>query len=110
MEATSFPVTRLLGERRLRNLSRRGGAEDGKRTMHTTLLGAVRPSGGGRPFLLYAQTLEDRLAPISNVKQVAATILGTSRKVFLSKILTLLRCMDPGKCEMCYIGECVGGE
>jgi hypothetical protein len=83
-----------------KNLRERKVHED-RKLLNLTLLGAVTTSA--RPTLLYAATRENSDAKIRNVNAIAATILSQSRVVFLSKILSLLRCLDPRLAELCYI-------
>jgi hypothetical protein len=59
--------------------------------------------GEPRPYLLYAKTVHNEGAKIVNLNMIAATILGSSRVVFLSKVLTLLRCLDPRLAVICYM-------
>ena len=110
VEGCSFDRTRVVGESTLARFKRDPGGliksrgfNDGDLT-EIALLGAVRREGKV-PELLYALTSHQPRQKIFNVVQVAATILGTSRCIFLGKILAVLRFFDPGKVEICYCGE-----
>ena len=86
-----------------------GGSSDD--LINASLLGLLtkrRPGRGSTsrvPDCLFAFTYRDREARIRNVVQMAATILSASRVTFLSLVLKLIRYADPGKMEICYMGE-----
>ena len=65
------------------------------------MLGAMKRANKA-PDLLYTITMHRPEQKINNVLQLSACILSQSRTIFLGKILTLLRIMDPRKAEICY--------
>ena len=79
--------------------------------INASLLGVVtkrRPGLGSKgrvPDCLFAFTYRDSGARIRNVVQMAATILSASRVTFLTLVLKLIRYADPGRMEICYMGE-----
>lgn len=73
-----------------------------------SLLGVVRKPKS-KIDLLYSLTSHRPRAKISNLIQVAGTILGQSRNIFLGKILTILRFFDPSLVEIAYHGELTTG-
>lgn len=97
LEACNFPVTKIVNETTLGKKYKK--VLNSGEFVQLTLLGAV----GKNPELLYALTVEKPNAPIYNVNQIAACILGQSRKVFFELIYKLLTFLDPGKAEICYI-------
>jgi hypothetical protein len=103
MEESSFPVTRVMNETRAREIKLGRCASVDDHVINLTLLGAVHPGTNQRPKLLYALTTENTKAKIKNVNCIAAAILSESRVVFFSKLLMLLRCLDPRLAELCYM-------
>ena len=88
-----------------------GGSDPSGGLINAGLLGLLtksRPglgSVGRAPDCLFAFTYRDSGARIRNVVQMAATILSASRVVFLTLVLKLIRYADPGRMEICYMGE-----
>jgi hypothetical protein len=102
IESSNFPDTRIWS---VKNISRSRAKTEtihSPRIMHMTFLGFVVKSGS--PDLIYAVTTENKSKKIFNVCQVSAAILSSSRALFLSRILELLKILDPRKAEMCYTG------
>ena len=66
------------------------------------LLSAVKREDSKVSFLYHLKySLSNSL--IRNLLQVGAMILGYSRVIFYTKILTLLKLLDPKKAELCYL-------
>jgi hypothetical protein len=101
MMESSFPVTAVVNEKTLQK-KRLAGKSNRANEICLTLLGATH-GNSRRPQLLYAMTTENKKAKIKNVNSIAACILGMSKVVFFSKLLVLLRCLDPTLAELCYM-------
>jgi hypothetical protein len=104
VEQSNFPTTKIWNESTIARSRDKKLALGSKDLVRLSLLGAVSRSDGP-PNLLYAASFHNREAKIHNILQVSACILSKSRVIFLEKVLHLLRCMDPGKMELCYMGE-----
>jgi hypothetical protein len=104
IESTNYTNTRIMSERYLHENKAKRDLLLSENLQQLTLLGATLEPGK-RPNLVYALTFKQPSSEIRNILQVSATILSSSRCVFLGKILTLLRCFDPRKLEICYTGE-----
>jgi hypothetical protein len=103
---TNFEKTRLVTDSYLR--SRRGpgrrkyGLGNG-RFFRVTLLGAMPLREGEKsPRLLFSASSRNPTASIRNLLHIGGAILSMSRVIFLSRILSLLRILDPGKVELMY--------
>ena len=104
LEASNFTTTRIMSESYLNKDKKKRELLYSEDLMHVTLLGA-KCREGEAPDLVYAVTFKQPRAEICNILQVSSWILSASRCVFLGKILTLLRCFDPRKLELCYTGK-----
>ena len=92
-----------------------GGGGGNRRSDDEDAAAANRRSGGASlrkgllnskpPSLLYALTTHNKNASIYNVSQVAATILGASRRLFFDLKLRLDRFLNPGKIDCAYWGK-----
>jgi hypothetical protein len=105
LESCNFTKTRIMTEGSLKN--KKSTLLQSPDLLQLTLLGVEEKAKGKRrlPQLLYAVSLRSSEAKIFNMSQVSACILGHSRNVFLEKVLSLLRLLDPAKMEICYLGE-----
>jgi hypothetical protein len=100
MQSTSFTNTSVMTDKTLadrRNCNRSG-------IVQLTLLGATSPEFG-QPDLLYAVTRRRPDANIRNVIQMSASILSSSRVVFLGMLRKFALLLDPRKAQLCYTGE-----
>ena len=104
MRPTSFTETTVVSEKTLgrKTYARQLGA--GGRITQLTLLGVDCPDSGC-PSLTYAVTRSREDAKILNLVQMGASILSSSRVIFLSLLHEMLRLLDPSLAQLCYVGE-----
>jgi len=129
VEASSYTKTRLLTDKRLRRKELRAKYLDNlsEDFLRINLVGVLQPQpaqqqpsartqrktaalkkgliNSNPPSLLYALTTHNKGASICNVSQVAATILGSSRRIFFDLRDRLHRFLNPGKAECSYWGK-----
>jgi hypothetical protein len=103
IENSNFPVTKVQTEK---TLSRE---RDKVELTQICLLGATEKEGKA-PELLYAASSKRPRAKITNANQWPAAILSSSRVVFFGLVLKLLRYLEPGMAEICYMGEWTAAE
>jgi hypothetical protein len=115
VEGPGYPVTWIWKESDIKSSKAKRRILSSGELVHLTLLGCCEKEGK-RPDLVYAVTCRKPRSKIFNASQTAAFILNQSRKIFFSRVLTLLRLMDPGMAEPCYFdtdrsgGPCVKRE
>jgi hypothetical protein len=104
LESCNFTRTSVISEKTLhRDAKRRDALLTSEDVVQITLLGAVVPEKlEETPNLLYAITRRQPKARIENIAQFSCCILSNSRRVFLGKVLKLLRYLDPAKAELAY--------
>lgn len=105
LQAPNFAKTTVVGEKHLASIAQQELApqkETGlpKRVTQLTLLTAMSTPEG--PQLLYALTRSNSEARISNLVQMGACILASSKVVFLGTLSKLLSLLDPRKAQLCY--------
>lgn len=104
IEGPNFPRTRVVSESYLNKQKKTPLGMLDENVIQVSLLGTVQKPKR-KIDLLYSITSKRPTAKISNLVQVAGTILGQSRNIFLGKILTILRFFDPALVEIAYHGE-----
>jgi hypothetical protein len=105
LQANNFSVTRVVSEKTLARKSKRSTLRT-KTLLQMSLLGVVTKDDENiMPELLYSLTYSQPAAPIENQIQLSAAILSESRNIFFGLVLTILRVVDPGKCEITYLGK-----
>lgn len=109
MSPASFTTTAIVSESTLNRKSYRRQLGAAGKILQLTLLGAnLRGGADGYPELVYAATRGRDDAKIRNVIQMGASILSSSRVLFLGLLREMLRLLDPCKAQLCYVGECAG--
>jgi hypothetical protein len=103
IESSKFTTTRIMSESYLKGDKEKRKLLYSEDLMQVTILGS-KEVGDSMPDLIYAVTLKNPRSEICNIIQCSSHILSASRCIFLGKILTLLRCFDPRKMEICYAG------
>ena len=82
--------------------------ENSEKIVRITIMGAIRKLTRKKqkyPDLLYSVTSHRSSTKINNLLQMSGAILTESRRIFLGKVLMLLRYFDPKKAEILYMGK-----
>ena len=102
LNSTRFSKTRIISETYLtQHRKKLAGLAS---ALQVTLLGAVPHAKPDKypPSLMYATTWPRTDDRIENVSQVAGCILSNSRRVYLGRVLELLRAFHAGRVEPAY--------
>jgi hypothetical protein len=103
MQSTSFTTTTVVSEETLQ--SRMKTLVYSGRIVQMSLLGAITSAKVGYPQLLFAVTRNRKNAKIKNLIQMGASILSTSKFIFLGALSTMLSLLDWRKAELAYCGK-----
>ena len=104
MSPANFTSTTIVTETTLGQATHRRQLEPGGRITQLTLLGATSPDFG-YPDLIFAATRSRVDAKILNIIQMGASILSSSRVIFLGILYELLDLLDPFLAQLCYAGK-----